>query len=416
MEPRFTDIVALHSKVEQAPPSKVQTAVRSFNPAMSKQLLLIYLQFFFEPTARTEYLDENDPVCSIHKSIVRESTQGIKSKPKPSSCFAGLPTLLLSLTISFLNQRERSKVSIISLQFMRAAAESIARTHLRITGAFIKREMYKTPERFKAMNKLNTVQTLESHVRFHSRQFRITNRDNVAANLRWILQNNDIACFQGKNTDEELVPLFQSYISNIGTLLLSGIIAERGTEFPSKVQVSTAKRIIFEFSDSPSEVSFLWTNRDLWSDSELEDCILNESTLQHLVLISKVYTRKWQWRQYSSRTFLFPSSATFYPLYWLWNIPSLQSCAMSLLLPSADSTEEALTSLLENSSRVPVAEHIRQQTEFASLDITLHVVVLGNWIYLRDTSGHISGMLSRRWLSFNNDYQALFLCERRPRR
>ena len=135
MEPNFTDIVSLHSKISHVSPLEIQRLIGTFDAKMTKQMLLIYVRFFWSSAVRTKYFDEDAPCSSTHKAIINaviRKSKDFKSTKydKDSSFFIKLPTLLLSKCISFLKQKERVNASRINLFFMKAASTSIAKHDL----------------------------------------------------------------------------------------------------------------------------------------------------------------------------------------------------------------------------------------------------------------------------------------------
>eukprot|EP01084_Bolivina_argentea_P291090 500244_1 len=145
--PHIGDIVELHSLIKNSHSSQIQK-LTDFNRNTLKQILLIYVEFFFNSFNRDKYLNMNDSKLSIHSTIFHLLTNN-KPKHKKMHITILIPTSLLSYCISFLTQKDRAHAAKVNVKWFKASCSPTAKYHLKITNAFINKEMIKTPAKFK---------------------------------------------------------------------------------------------------------------------------------------------------------------------------------------------------------------------------------------------------------------------------
>ena len=171
MDPKFTNIFLLHSKIRSSKPAKIQELFSSFTTSVKKQMLLTFLQFFMRSDNKAKYVDTEGPEQSANQAIIDACTQQFTAFGNSQPCIIdALPTLLLSQCISFLEQKDRIKASRVDTVFLKAASESMAKAHLAITFSFIKNHMYKSHDHFNKANNYHSLSTLHTWKVAHCRK------------------------------------------------------------------------------------------------------------------------------------------------------------------------------------------------------------------------------------------------------
>ena len=395
IEPNIGDIIYLHNMVNNARSSQIQKLISSLNKRMLKQILLIYLQYFFDAGHRDKYIFNSncngisraesnqihrhrERTPTMHTKIINKSTISLtricKRKSKRNNrkyrhklarlnlrdTFHNLSLLHISDIMSFLDQKDRSIASRLNAKWFKASCCSIAKYHLKITNTFINKQMIKSPQQFS--NEYETVGSLEVNpkLKYHNKQSLIKN---YHTNLIKVLSSPTLKEFKG-DINKKMLPLYQKYLSKtIDTLTISG---DDECILPTKQLISKASTIKVTNDFSIWQNPYLWMNDKqskifsiLYASEDIDKYLIKKSNLKCLDLSNL--------DQFSLHDTKMIMS---HPIYLLWNIPSLESCTLNMTLPIAGDFRNDFEELLSSTVITDKAKH---QWRFKELEINLAV-------------------------------------------
>ena len=401
--PQFAELLLLHSKITGSSTRKIKSLAASCNPDMLRQLFLIFTKFFLNESNRIKYFDSQHPSSSTNQSIITALSDAFRrypaSTPSPSP-FDQLPTMLLSKCISFLSQKDRCATLKVNKLFLNAASTSIAKYHLVINRAFLKRNKSKTAQQILSFHNLYSVGALTIK-NSKSHRHSLWNHKSME-NLKYLLTKNNIKTMCGNP------PLVK--IEDSKDTLSDHVQAMRSIESIDIMQcdlcwtdpfVSSAKTVTNicsnhhlhlwikdpfkeyeESADSPELQIPKWMG-----STSIKQYILGYSKVQHL-------------------TFCRMIMGPFHPLFWLWNIDSLHSCSLEMDLPPSPRSKymQQFADLLSSEL---VVERARNQRTFKSLRIRLNVQSTDPLDVDHYVATNRTEDIQNRWESFAENYNVL---------
>ena len=378
IEPDIGDIIYLHSMINNARSSLIKKLILSLDKGMVKQILLIYLQFFFNANHRDKYIF-NEQQSSIHTQIINTSKAKLTNMNKRCnknmtktrkyasylhttfqqkySPMSKLSVLSISDCMSFLNQKDRSYASRINVKWFRASCSSIAKYHLKVTNTFINTKMIISPQQFQ----YDSVGSLEINKRLKYRKAKHLS-NNYNTNLIKILSSPSLKTFKGE-INKKMLPLFQEYLKFIECITTSG---DDECKYPTKDMVLAAKTIKVTEEFSIWQNPYLWMNDEqsrifsiLYANEDIDKYIIENSNVQHLDLSNM-------------NTFSLNDSKMImcHPIYLLWNIPTLKSCKLNMTLPISNEFKSDCEELLTSDI---IKQKSKNQFNFQDLHIRLAV-------------------------------------------
>ena len=195
--PQFAELLLLHSKITGSSALKIESLVAVCNPDMLRQHFLMFTKFFLNESNRIQYFDSQHPSSSTNQSIITALSDAFRRYPASNaspSPFDQLPTMLLSKCISFLSQKDRCAVLRVNKLFVNAAF-SIAKYHLVINRAFLKRNKSKTAQQILSFHNLYSVGALTiKNAKSHRHSLW---NDKSMEKVKYVLTKNNIKTMHG---------------------------------------------------------------------------------------------------------------------------------------------------------------------------------------------------------------------------
>ena len=283
MEPDIGDMIDLHSMVYKSQSAHIQKLIFGFNKKMLKQMLLIYLEFFFDSNNRYKYFNTNRPkLLSIHSKIINSSNLTLKTihKNKIKSSIHKVSECLLSQCISFLNQKDRSSTARIDVKWFKASCSSTSKYHLKITNRFINTEMIKPSHQFQ----YGSIGSLEMKKGLKCKK-REGLRMNYDINLLKILSSPSLKSYKGE-INQDLLPIFKNNMKSIDAVTVTGDGDE--CKFPTKDIILSAKSVTATCNFSMWRTPYLWMND---KDSKIFSILYANEDIKKYMLQNSKYVQ-----------------------------------------------------------------------------------------------------------------------------
>eukprot|EP01084_Bolivina_argentea_P146698 256794_1 len=421
----LSQIFALHKIVNRKKETSIKAFIVSQDAATIKQLLSIYLKYFFVESNRVKHLQNNE-ISPIHNILLNNiknnfsSTKKTKQNPLIVKKLQHLPELLLSYVISFLDHNERLKYSRISRSFFSSSKQPIAQSHIRITQKFFDKRLFPGKPQFGcqynlSLNKYSSIYFSSMYnTRSEKQKKRIIKyflgeAKNISrlkhVSLDYVSSPETITEFLKHLDDNQLSSFklaysswrhghfendtFKNLLTNVKTLQVNALPCITHL-FINKNGINTNENNEFQFPNG---------------DADMKKYIIDNSVLEHLYLLD-----------YYRRSRPTDNKKISDPIYWLWNIPTLKSVNLSFSFDAKEFKTQCKKLLLSSIMR----DKAKLQTNFTEMNIKIrfNFKYISNldvfFHYIKRIYPHLNTIIIRmdgnmrhkdRQLNLNQDHQ-----------
>ena len=344
----FSDFLTLHHSVQTATANQLKTVVSTLDSNSIRQLLLVYCRYFLNPELRNKYINDNEHISNNHhlKIITKLKEKTKLNRSSNENVFSKLPLLLTSRITSFLDNSSRLRTSSTNNDLFKASNQSISRSHIKINKSFIESKLCKKNDIFN----INEYKNMSS----------ITVKSSKCIKRGGKKKRNIFLSNFGKIFNESSETL--KYLNIDRHVEMNQLPKDLNFK-----QLISFKTTVYRWNHTNFIPSF-WINQsveniEISNNNIINKCLIKESQLKHLELSG-----------YSTPSKCDQRTTGPHPIFWLWNIPNLESCDLSLTLPNSNKFKEECDKLLSSSIIVNKSQN---QKKFRSL--TLRMTKNSGW-------------------------------------
>eukprot|EP01084_Bolivina_argentea_P075363 136625_1 len=366
--PYFMD---LRRKIQQTPSKQLKSTVMSMNGNCLKELLSIYCKYYCKESNRQQIKSQHH-TQHIHNYIANKiNNLKSKSQLQPFNSFTKIPHMLISYTFSFLDQCSRANASLVCYYFFKASTEPISISNLIVTKKFINNELRKDVAEFRhqKFSQCTTI-TFESAdlatSRKTSKNYYINApkllNSKALKHIHWdVYWNMDLIfkycdCLFKQADTLTLRFHYIDLIDRFTNIKSLNITDNRSISINDEVYVHPKLKAWFINNNTNDAIDI----SD--GDVDVSKYIIpqNKFNLQHLELGAGFSS---QFQMKCDKTTA-PN-----PIFGLWNITTLQTCKMGIILPPATICKTEFEKLLLSSI---VIEKARNQN-FNKLSLHIQI-------------------------------------------
>eukprot|EP01084_Bolivina_argentea_P059165 107999_1 len=400
-------IMGIHDKIQHTPASNIKQAITSMNNHCLKALLLVFCKYYYNPANRKRLKTSNNQNhLNIMQTVSKLKHKSVAISSHTANQFNKLPQILISYIISFLHHKSRVNIALVSRCFLQSRNCPLSISNLEINRKFINKSLAQIPQHFNH-HKFSNLRTVILNRQkdwwdiLGSKQIKSENvRENAkkifeSKSIKHIHITEDISIHDLKALSiYNILSQIEQFTINAGEISfarISGINVNLNSSIIKSLTI-TSSRIEIREKDVAQSIRNLYIKKTN-ENNQMIDISFGDAVIKKYIIPCNISSLTYLEIEDSIQMMDMKSDNTTTPhiIFWLWNIPNLQTCKLTLMLPKANISEKEFEKLLVIST---VIETTRNQKGFTclSLNITTRCTC---WACQSSGNWNSTGFLSR---------------------
>ena len=351
MQWSFSDIIDIHHSINHASNHCIGRIIANLPINLQRVLLLTFLKFLFLKKNRSQYIHQKDGDSNLFEIL--KTTHRVLDAPNRKSkrnkvrrlihngnICGRLDMKLLSHSISFLDQSSRCNASRVNLAFLSASTAPIFKHHLCIN----KNVCSEMKQRILEPQELEQFESIDwSHsYRCHKRGDLNLNSTRFRQNLTNLFQSNALKTLKISthcDSKDVLPDIERIGIRNAERLVIEPdrihSSASNHSCPPMEIPSDDLHRLKY-IECGMNNMQSLWMNRPNKANGSIPVPSNPIPDLTPYVIPSNPSSEIREIRFHFHHGFdqVVPYGTTLHPIYWLWNIPKLETCHLRVTIHS----------------------------------------------------------------------------------